>query len=63
MADEMLTTDRRCGKCGVPVTELEGEPHTEIPENGFMRTLSVAYTLNPCGHVFIRAVNPRLDAD
>lgn len=54
---EMLTEDRRCGKCGEPVTEWEGEPHMEMANAaGFMETLAVAYVLQPCGHVFVKAV-------
>jgi hypothetical protein len=54
---QVLTEDRRCGQCGQPVDGFEGEPHTEIDlGRGYLETLSVAYTLKPCGHVYIQAV-------
>lgn len=56
MSEQMLTEDRRCGKCGEPVIDFEGEPHVEVVIDGALQTLSVAYMLKPCGHVFIKAV-------
>jgi hypothetical protein len=54
---QMLTADNRCGQCGQPVTDWHGEPHHQADiGNGYLETLSVAYTLQPCGHVFIKAV-------
>lgn len=57
MADQMLTEDRRCGKCGQPVTTWEGEPYRETWDRGYVDVIAVAYVLQPCGDVFVKAMD------
>lgn len=54
---EMLTGDRRCGKCGEPVTSWEGEPRMMDRGRGWLEAASVTYVLQPCGHAFTQAVD------
>lgn len=57
MGDQMLTEDKRCGKCGAAVTSWEGEPYREDTSRGWVEVTAVAYVLQPCGDVFIKAVD------
>jgi hypothetical protein len=57
MATEYLTEDKRCGKCGEPLTNVEVE-RVGMGDwgHGYLEPLAMAYTLKPCGHTYSERV-------